>query len=150
MSRPRVVRIVLTAVLVMGVSRARAATYPPGFYEELVTTLPAPPTATAFAPDGRLFVCLQNGNLRVIKNGLLLPTPFLTVTVDNTGERGLLGIAFDPQFAVNRYLYVYYTQPGSNECPNPPTTPAHNRIVRYRADAANPDVAEAGSATPIL
>src|SRR5690348_17341794 len=38
------------------------------------------PTAMAFAPDGRLFVCQQTGQLRVIKNGALLATPFLTVT----------------------------------------------------------------------
>ena len=50
-----------------------------------------------FAPDGRLFVCEQGGRLRVIKNGALLPTPFLTLTVSSSGERGLLGVAFDPE-----------------------------------------------------
>jgi glucose/arabinose dehydrogenase len=55
----------------------------------------------ALAPDGRIFVCEQGGNLRVIKNGTLLPTPFLTVTVDSSGERGLLGVAFDPNFLSN-------------------------------------------------
>ncbi len=50
----------------------------------------------AVAPDGRIFVCEQAGQLRVIKNGALLSTPFLTVTVDSAGERGLLGVAFDP------------------------------------------------------
>ena len=52
-----------------------------------------------FAPDGRLFVCEQGGRLRVIKNGVLLPTPFVTLTVNSSGERGLLGVAFDPAFA---------------------------------------------------
>src|SRR5437868_234795 len=51
-------------------------------------------TAMAFAPDGRLFVCRQNGELRVIQNGQLLATPFTTFTTTSTGERGLLGIAF--------------------------------------------------------
>ena len=74
-----------------------------------------------FAPDGRLFVCLQGGQLRVIKNGTLLATPFLTVTVDSSGERGLLGVAFDPNFATNNFIYIYYTVPGS---------PAHNQIGR--------------------
>ena len=63
----------------------------------------------AFAPDGRLFVAQQGGALRVIKNGSLLATPFLTVTVNASGERGLLGIAFDPDFPLNRHVYVYYT-----------------------------------------
>ena len=52
-----------------------------------------------FAPDGRLFVCEQGANLRVIKNGVLLPTPFVSLTVDSSGERGLLGMAFDPDFS---------------------------------------------------
>lgn len=95
----------------------------------------------AFAPDGRLFVCLQGGQQRVVKNGALLPAPFLTVTVEASGERGLLSVAFDPGFASNRFLYVYYTA----------TTPAvHNRVSRFTASAANPDVVEAGSELVLL
>ena len=86
-----------------------------------------------FAPDGRLFVAEQGGRLRVIKNGALLPTPFITLPVDSAGERGLLGVAFDPNFAANQFVYLYYTVPG---------TPAHNRIGRF---TANGDVAVATS-----
>ncbi len=96
-------------------------------------------TAFAFAPDGRLFVCQQGGALRVVKNGSLLSTPFLSLTVDSAGERGLLGIAFDPDFTNTRYLYVYYTVPAGIG------VSAHNRISRYRADATTPDVVESGS-----
>lgn len=116
------------------------ATLPAGFSE---TRIPASgsmtsPTAMAFAPDGRIFVCEQGGQLRVIKNGALLATPFLSLTVDSSGERGLLGVAFDPQFATNNFVYVYYTT----------TTPAtHNRISRF---TANGDVAVAGSEVVIL
>jgi glucose/arabinose dehydrogenase len=87
-----------------------------------------------FAPDGRLFVCEQGGRVRVITSaGVLLTTPFLTLSVSSLGERGLLGIAFDPSFASNRYVYVYYTA----------TTPTvHNRISRF---TANGNVAVAGS-----
>ena len=95
----------------------------------------------AFAPDGRLFVCQQTGALRVISNGTLLPTPFVTVTTDSFFERGLLGVTFDPSFASNRFVYIYYTVPGS---------PAHNRVSRFTASIANPDVAEAGSETIIV
>ena len=49
------------------------------------------------------------GALRVVKNGALLSAPFLTVAVDTTAERGLMGIAFDPAFSANRFVYVYYT-----------------------------------------
>ena len=92
----------------------------------------------AFAPDGRLFVATQGGSLRVVKDGALLATPFLTVPVSSTGERGLLGVAFDPAFASNGYVYVYYTA----------TTPAiHNRVSRFTADG---DVAATGSETVLL
>ena len=117
---------------------AAAATLPNGFTETLVASGLSSPTAMEFAPDGRLFVAQQGGQLRVIKNGSLLATPFLTVTVNNTGERGLLGIAFDPGFVANHYVYVYYTA----------TTPAlHNRVSRF---TANGDIAVAGSEVVIL
>ena len=92
----------------------------------------------AFAPDGRLFVCLQGGQLRVIKNGSLLSTPFVNLTVDSSGERGLLGIAFDPNFAANQYVYLYYTVP---------TSPIHNRVSRFTAAS---DTAVPGSQAIIL
>jgi glucose/arabinose dehydrogenase len=76
--------------------------------------------------------------LRVIKNEALLATPFLTVTVNSSGERGLLGVAFDPDFPINHYVYVYYTA----------TTPTiHNRVSRF---TANGDVAVPGSEVVLL
>jgi len=90
-------------------------------------------TAFAQAADGRIFVAQQGGAIRVIKNGVLLPTPFATVTVDSTGERGLVGIALHPDFAVNGFLYIYSTRTAGG---------AHNRISRF---ASNGDVAAAGS-----
>src|SRR3954451_18185251 len=120
------------------ISSAGAATLPTGFSETQVATGLSAPTAMAFAPDGRLFVAEQGGPLRVIKNGTLLAQPFLTVTVNSAGERGLLGVAFDPAFASNGYVYVYYTA----------TTPTlHNRVSRFTASG---DVAVAGSEVPIL
>src|SRR5438093_9778287 len=77
----------------------RAATLLPGFTESRVAGGLVDATAMAFAPDGRLFVCQQGGALRVIKNGVLLPTPFVTLSVDSSAERGLLGVALDPDFA---------------------------------------------------
>jgi glucose/arabinose dehydrogenase len=117
---------------------ASAATLPSGFVETIVASGIASPTAMAIAPDGRIFVCSQTGALRVIKNGVLLATPFVTLSVDSTGERGLLGIAFDPGFNLNRFIYLYYTVPG---------TPAHNRVIRV---TANGDVVLPGSDVVIL
>jgi glucose/arabinose dehydrogenase len=90
------------------------------------------------APDGRVFVCQQSGQLRVIKDGALLGAPFVSLDVDASGERGLLGVAFDPNFASNQFVYVYYTA----------KTPAlHNRVSRF---TANRDVAVPGSEQIIL
>lgn len=118
-----------------------AATLPTNFIETQFASGLTNPTAMTFAPDGRLFVCQQGGQLRVVKNGALLATPFVSLTVDSNGERGLLGVAFDPNFATNNFVYVYYTA----------TTPAvHNRASRFTASVANPDVAAAGSEVTIL
>src|SRR5437016_6206637 len=128
--------LILLAALAPGV--APAATLPPGFSESVVASGISSPTAMEFAPDGRLFVCQQNGQLRVIKNDVLLAAPFLTVTPDSNGERGLLGVAFDPNFASNQRVYIYYTVPGS---------PPHNRVSRFTASG---DAAVSGSETVIL
>src|SRR5512145_229872 len=92
----------------------KAATVPAGFTDAVVAAGLNNPTAMALAPDGRIFVCQQGGALRVIKNGVLLATPFLTVTVDSSGERGLLGVALDPNFVSNQLIYVYYTATNHN------------------------------------
>src|SRR5438045_6522388 len=112
----------------------KAATLPAGLTEaQFGSNLGGATTAMAFAPDVRLFVCVKTGQLRVIKNGALLAAPFMSLSVDSNGERGLLGVAFDPNFSSNQFVYVYYTTSGS---------PIHNRISRF---TANGDVATAGS-----
>ena len=68
----------------------------------------------------------------VIKNGALLPTPFIELTVRGHGgaanEEGLVGITLDPSFATNNFLYVYFTVPGSGN------VPSHNRVSRFTAN----------------
>src|SRR5688500_3587684 len=95
---------VVTALAASARTPAAAATLPAGFTESQIASGLASPTAMQFAPDGRLFVCEQGGRLRVIKDGVLLSTPFVTLTVNASGERGLLGVAFDPAFEVNRFV----------------------------------------------
>jgi glucose/arabinose dehydrogenase len=99
---------------------------PAGFTKDegWVTGL-ASATAFAQAPDGRIFIAEQGGNLRVVKNGALLATPFATLSVDSSNERGLLGVAVHPNFSANRYVYVYYTRING--------VSRNNRIVRYTA-----------------
>ena len=117
---------------------AHAATLPASFEERVVASGLNDPTAMAFAPDGRLFICEHSGTVRVVKNGAKLAAPFVSLAVASEGERGLLGIAFDPDFAVNKYVYLYYT----TRLPE-----IHNRVSRF---TANGDVAVAGSETILL
>jgi glucose/arabinose dehydrogenase len=131
--------LTLTATFSDGTSASATTTAgSQGFTTSLVANGLSNPTAMAFAPDGRIFVAEQGGRLRVIKNGALLPTEFVSVTTTASGERGLLGVAFDPNFAINQFVYVYYTA----------TAPTiHNRVSRF---TANGDVAVLGSETVIL
>ena len=130
--------LLLWVWLLVAPSNAAAANLPAGFAESRWVQGLSSATAMAFAPDGRLFVCQQGGALRVVKNGNLLPAPFVSLSVNSSGERGLLGVAFDPDFATNQYVYVYYTTQ---------TSPRYNRVSRF---TANGDVAAPGSEVLVL
>jgi uncharacterized repeat protein (TIGR03806 family) len=110
-----------------------AVQLPAGFSERVVVTGITGATAMEIAPNGLIFICEQTGSLRVVKDGQLLPRPFLTVTVDSSWERGLLGLAFDPDFARNQFVYVNYI---------PPKPYPHHRVSRFTADG---DTAVPGS-----
>lgn len=105
-----------------------------------VQGLDAPVYLTAPAGDSRLFVVEQPGRIRVVKDGRLLPRPFLDLTakVGYGGERGLFSVAFHPRYAANGRLYVNYTDRRGD-----------TRIERYVADPAA-DTADPGSATLVL
>jgi glucose/arabinose dehydrogenase len=131
---------IFTSILILSsafTSFCIAQTYPAGFSQVLVANTISSPTVMAFAPDGRLFVAQQSGALRVIKNGALLVKPFITLSVSSSGERGLLGIAFDPSFSTNNFIYLYYTVSGA----------ANNRISRFTASG---DTAIPGSEVVVL
>jgi uncharacterized protein (TIGR03437 family) len=134
----RFVLIVSIVVVLAEFYSVRATDLPPGFIETLVAGGLSSPTAMEFAPDGRLFVAIETGEVRVIKNGVLLPAPFVTANVDSSGERGLLGITFDPNFATNKFVYLYYTAPDPV---------SHNRVSRV---TANGDVAVPNSETILV
>ena len=87
------------------------------------------PVALAAAPDGRLFFAeLLTGNIRIIKDGQVLPKPFATLeNVSNFRESGLLGLALHPDFATTPYVYAMYV------VDNPSTgIPSGQRVVRFR------------------
>ncbi len=82
---------------------------PPGVVPEQVTTAISQPVAMAFDPAGRLFLAKRGGAVRLIEGGALQAAPVITFSVDTCYERGLVGLAVDPDFAENHYLYVQYT-----------------------------------------
>jgi len=68
------------------------------------------PTRMAWAPDGRLFVAEKNGAVRVVsKDGVLQPEPVIVLPTNFEGEQGLLGLAIDPDFENNHYIWAYHT-----------------------------------------
>ena len=90
------------------------------------------PTCIVFAPDGRMYVGEKGGTIRVFQNGAQIST-FTTIACSTNSERGVLGLALDPNYAANRFVYVYYTT--SNLSLNAPPTPK-NRVSRF-TDLAN-------------
>ena len=112
--------------------------------QTISTSLSSPVFMTAPANDtGRLFIVEQGGLIRIfdVTNSVLLATPFLNISslLSTGGERGLLGMAFDPQYAVNRQFYVYYTNTAGNIV-----------IARYLRAATSVSLADSSSATPLL
>ena len=114
------------ALVALPMAPARGeVTLPTGFTKSPVVSGLTDPMDMEFAPDGRLFVAEEAGKLRVLNSDGNLAT-FLDISkkVDSGGERGLMGVAFDPNYSTNRFIYLYYTRKATS------TTPVHNRIVR--------------------
>ncbi|MDP2291574.1 MAG: PQQ-dependent sugar dehydrogenase [Actinomycetota bacterium] len=88
-------------------------TPPAGFTDSLVVGGIYQPTAVAAMPDGRTLVLQKEGQVRVILGGAMLPDPAMTLSVCTQSERGLLGVALDPDFGVNGFVYIYYTRPSA-------------------------------------
>jgi glucose/arabinose dehydrogenase len=124
------------ALLALALTPARGAV-PTGFIQSQVVSGLTGPTDIEFAPDGRLFVAEEAGKVRIVKPDGTLAT-FLDISskVDIAGERGLMGVTFDPNFATNHFVYLHYTRKATA------TTPVHNRVVRVTASG---DRAVAGS-----
>ena len=135
-------------LFVLGKPASGAEELPPGFEQTTFAQGLNRPTAMAFAPDGKLFVTEQGGKLQVIdETGGLQDPPLLDISgkVATAGERGLLGVAFDPEFETGSpYVYVYYTQKDSS------TDFLHNRVARFPASVdANGDIV-AGTEEPLF
>jgi glucose/arabinose dehydrogenase len=82
-----------------------------------------------FAPDGRIFLTERGGRVRTIRDGRLDPESWITLDVVEMAESGLMGLALDPDFAANGYVYVAYTYATADGG-------MQNRLVRLREDPA--------------
>ncbi len=119
--------IAVASLVLFAAAADGRANLPQGFTQKRLASGLSSPTRMALAPDGRIFVTQQGGRLRVIRHGNLLASPVINLAgrVDDRGERGLLGIALDPNFGQNRQIYLYYTQQRTG------STPPHNRVSRF-------------------
>lgn len=103
------------------------------------------PLAVRHAGDGsgRLFIVQKNGVIRLYKNGALVATPFLSISVATSSEQGLLGLAFHPNYdgTTERRFYVAYT---STESANP------QRIAEFQTTAGDPDTADVSTRREVI
>jgi glucose/arabinose dehydrogenase len=116
-----------------------------GFTETNIASGLSNPTNMELAPDGRLFVLEQGGAVKLIHGDGTTFTS-LQLSVDSTGERGLLGIAFDPSYSSNHFVYLYYTNPNAGGT----ATGVHNQLSRFTVNDSNLQQPIFGSETPIL
>jgi hypothetical protein len=104
----------------------------------------ASPVDIAFAPGdrARMFVVEQGGRIRIVRDGLVVPAPFLDLSSKTSGggERGLLGLAFHPGYAGNRRLFVFYTR----------NTDGALVVERYEREADHPERVDPASARTLL
>lgn len=135
-------QVQVTAGATASTSVSYAATAPLALaLQEVASGLSAPIFLTAPPGDSRLFILERPGRIRVLQNGNLLATPFLDISplTTTSGERGLLSLAFHPQYASNGYFFIYYTNLADDIV-----------IERRQVSAGNANVADPLSALTIL
>src|SRR6476659_10889436 len=128
------IAIAMLAVLAPASSLA-AEQLPAGFEDQTVANVDLA-TAFGFVPDGRVLIASQLGRLYVYRDGGSGPTLALDLTdrICNNVERGLLGVAVDPAFVDQHYIYLYYSYLKNGTCGTAPfdaSTQPVNRISRF-------------------
>ena len=131
----------VVAIAVLGVAPCALAATPPSGFTDTVVANASMPTAIGYEPGSQALFVLEKGSsgqARVLRKtpGSSETTALTLPCVDSDGERGLLGIAFDPDYltgAGSRFVYLYYTRsaPSSGACAISGTSGSRNRIVRF-------------------
>ena len=147
MRRSLLARLGLSLTVAAGVNACSSASGPSlpqgtgARLQPIVSGLSSPLYLTAPPGDlNRLFIVEQTGAIRIVKDGALLPTPFLDLSgrISAGGEQGLLGLAFYPDYAITGRFVVHYTNPAGD---------THLSVFQVSAD---PDLADAASERVIL
>ena len=136
-----------------GTARAQGGfNLPYGFIQEGVVMGLTLPTSFALAPDGRIFITEKAGRVRVFRDGELLGDPFIDMTteVNDAADRGLMGIAVDPDWPSRPYVYVAFVYDPPEIKDRNPSGARVSRVVRLSADPNNLDVAVPGSGAVLL
>lgn len=144
------IAVLVTSFMVPAPDRVQAATLPAGFQETIVFSGLTNPANIKFSPDGRVFIAEKSGLIKVFDNLTdTSPTIFadLRTNTHNFWDRGMLGMALDPNFPSNPYVYVLYTFDASiggtaprwgtagatsDGCPNPPGATTDGCLVSGR------------------
>ncbi len=135
--------ILNAAIESLEVRRLLATTLPAGYAETVFRGGLAMPTAMATAPDGRIFVVQAGGSIRVVHtDGTLVAGNFLTLPEPPGQEQGPINLAFDPNFATNHWVYVYYTKAVNGG--------DVNRLSRFTISTNNADVADPNTEVDLL
>lgn len=111
-------------------------------FSSVIAGFANPVDVVAEPGSNRMFVVQQNGAVRIADGTTILATPFMNINSLlnlSSDERGLLSLAFHPDYLINRYLFVYYTN-----------TAGDITVAQYRRDESNPDIADASSGVVLL
>ena len=140
--------LLAAAFLCLGRTPVRAAEFPPGFVAQDVGPSGEWKTIVglAVAPDGRLFVLEKRGRVYIVQDDWRLASPFIDLGLEvlDNGDRGLLGIALDPNFTTTPWVYLLYSVDPDGDGVDT-DVPTFGRLTRYRASAGDPNVADLGS-----
>ncbi len=133
-----------TASMMVAANSGKAFAAPPPVTLRQVASGLTQPLLATHAGDGtrRLFIVEKTGRIKILKDGSVLPTPFLDVSalVSTTSERGLLGLAFHPRYLENRRFFVFYTRASDGAL----------RISSFLANASNRDLADPTSEQEVI